>query len=70
MRAESATAGARDRGAEVRAAVVDAAPLGGDSVEVRMRRAQEAAERAREAEDRGARGRAGVAGTAPTTLGR
>ncbi len=50
--AESAAAGARDRGRKVRAAVVDAAPVGGDSVEVRMRRAQDAGERAREAEDR------------------
>jgi hypothetical protein len=50
--AESAGAGARDRGRKVKAAVVDAAPIGGDSVEVRMRRAQDAGERAREAEDR------------------
>ena len=50
--AESATAGARDRGRKVRAAVVDAAPSGGDSVDVRMKRAREAAERAREAEER------------------
>ena len=33
-------------------AVADAAPFGGDSVEIRARRAQEAAERAREAEER------------------
>jgi DNA repair exonuclease SbcCD ATPase subunit len=50
--AQSATADARDRGRKVRAAVVDAAPLGGDSVEIRMRRAQDAGERAREAEER------------------
>lgn len=49
--AESATAGARDQGRKVRAAVVDAAPIGGDSVDIRMRRAQDAGERAREAED-------------------
>jgi hypothetical protein len=50
--AESATAGARDRGRKVGAAVVDAAPVGGDSVEIRVRRAQDAGEGAREAEDR------------------
>lgn len=50
--AESATAGARDRGRKVGAAVADAVPVGGDSVEIRVRRAQDAAERAREAEDR------------------
>ncbi len=50
--AESATAGARDRGRKVRAAVVDATPVGGDSVDIRMKRAQDAGERAREAEDR------------------
>jgi colicin import membrane protein len=49
--AESATAGARDRGLKVGAAIVDAAPVGRDSVEIRVRRAQDAAERAREAED-------------------
>src|SRR5690242_2854182 len=49
---ESAATAARDRGRKVRAAVVDAAPIGGDSVEIRMRRAQEAIERARDAEDR------------------
>jgi colicin import membrane protein len=49
--AGSAAAGARDRGRKVGAAVVDAAPVGGDSVEIRVRRAQDAAERAREAED-------------------
>ena len=43
---------ARDRRRKVRAGVVDAVPFGGDSVEVRMKRAREAAERAREAEDR------------------
>jgi hypothetical protein len=50
--AESAGTGARDKGRKVKAAVVDAAPVGGDSVEVRMKRAQDAGERAREAEDR------------------
>lgn len=50
--AESATASARDKGRKVQAAVIDAAPLGGDSVETRMRRAEDAGERAREAEDR------------------
>ena len=49
---ESATAGLRDRRRKVSAAVIDAAPGGGDSVEIRMKRAQEAGERAREAEDR------------------
>ena len=48
----SATASLRDQGRKIEAAVVDAAPIGGDSVDVRIRRAQEAAERAREAEDR------------------
>ena len=43
---------ARDRGRKVGAAVVDAAPVGGDSVEIRMKRAQDAGERAREAEER------------------
>ena len=38
--AESATAGARDQGRKVSAAVVDAAPVGGDSVEIRMKRAR------------------------------
>ena len=50
--AESAAVGVRDRGRKVGAAVVDAAPVGGDSVEIRMKRAQDAAERAREAEER------------------
>jgi hypothetical protein len=50
--ADSATAGALDRGRKVGAAVIDAAPVGGDSVEIRMRRAQDATEQAREAEDR------------------
>jgi colicin import membrane protein len=49
--AGSATAGARDRGRKVRAAVVDATPVGGSSVDARMKRAREAAERAREAEE-------------------
>jgi hypothetical protein len=50
--AESAAAGARDRARGMTAAVIDAAPFGGDSIDVRMRRAEEAGERAREAEDR------------------
>jgi colicin import membrane protein len=50
--AESAAAGARDRGRKVRATVVDATPLGGDSVDIRMRRARDAAEHARDAEER------------------
>lgn len=50
--AESATAAAREQGRKVRAAVVDAAPVGGDSVDIRMKRAHDASERAREAEDR------------------
>ena len=49
-KAESAGAGVRDRGRRLRAKVVDAAPGDGNSVEIRMRRAQEASERAREAE--------------------
>jgi hypothetical protein len=49
--AEDATAGVRDRGRKVRAAVADATPVGGDSIEIRMKRAQDAAERAREAEE-------------------
>ncbi|MFZ0090482.1 MAG: hypothetical protein WAL63_13295 [Solirubrobacteraceae bacterium] len=52
--AESATAGARDQGRKVKAAVVDAAPFGGDSIDIRMRRAQDAGERARDAEERAA----------------
>jgi colicin import membrane protein len=50
--AESATAGARDRGRKLAAGIVDAAPVGGDSVELRVERARDAAARAREAEDR------------------
>src|ERR1700761_20984 len=49
--AESAATGARDRGRRFSAAVVDAAPVGGDSVEIRMRRAHDAGIRAREAEE-------------------
>ena len=52
--AESAAASARDRGRKVGAALVDSAPVSGDSVEIRVRRAQDAAERAREAENRAA----------------
>jgi colicin import membrane protein len=49
--AESAAAGARDKRRRVSAAVVDAAPIGGDSVDIRMKRARDAAERARDAEE-------------------
>src|SRR4029453_18540774 len=48
--AHSATVEARDRSRRAGAAIIDAAPLGGDSVDMRMRRAKEAAERARETE--------------------
>src|SRR5688572_9247394 len=48
----SATSGVRDQGRKLSAAVRDAAPFGGDSVDTRIKRAQEAGERAREAEDR------------------
>ena len=51
-KSEFATAGVRDRGRRLRAAITDAAPGDGNSVEVRMRRAQEASERARDAEER------------------
>jgi F0F1-type ATP synthase membrane subunit b/b' len=50
--AGSAVANARDQGRRIEAAVVDAAPFGGDSIEIKLRRAQDAAERAREAEER------------------
>ena len=50
--ADSARAGARDRRRKMSAAVVDAMPVGGDSVELRLKRARDAAERAREAEER------------------
>jgi DNA repair exonuclease SbcCD ATPase subunit len=50
--AGSAAASARDQGRKIEAAVIDAAPLGGDSVEIKLRRAQDVAERAREAEER------------------
>lgn len=48
--AESAAAGARDRGRRMTAAVADASPVG-DSIDIRMKRARDAAERAREAEE-------------------
>jgi colicin import membrane protein len=48
----TAAASVRDQGRKIGAGVVDAAPVGGDSVEIRIRRAREAADRAREAEDR------------------
>ena len=41
--AESATAGARDRGRKLTATMLDVAPIGGDSVELRLRRARDAA---------------------------
>ncbi len=50
--AESATAVARDQGRKLRAAAVEASPGGGDSVDIRMKRAHDAGERAREAEER------------------
>jgi colicin import membrane protein len=48
--AHSAAAGARDRGRQAGAALIDATPVGGDSVDIRMKRAREAAERARDVE--------------------
>jgi colicin import membrane protein len=48
---ESAATGARDRGRKMRAAAIDATPIGGDSVDARMKRARDAAARAREAEE-------------------
>lgn len=48
--AETAASGTRDRARKVRASVVDAVPVGGDSVETRLKRARAAAERAQEAE--------------------
>jgi hypothetical protein len=48
--AESAATKARHHGRRLGAAVVDAAPIGGDPVQTLMRRAKEAAEQAREAE--------------------
>jgi hypothetical protein len=50
--AGSAVESARDQGRRIEAAVIDAAPVGGDSVEIKLRRAQDAAERAREDEER------------------
>jgi colicin import membrane protein len=47
----SAASGTQDRARKVGASVLDAAPIGGDSVETRMKRARAAAERAREAEE-------------------
>ena len=41
---------ARDRGRRASAALIDAAPIGGDSVDIRMKRARDAAERSRDAE--------------------
>ena len=48
--AHSATFEARDRGRRASAALIDAVPLGGDSVDIRMKRAREAAEHARNVE--------------------
>ena len=47
----SAIADTRDRAWKVRAAVTDAAPIGGDSVDTRLKRAKAAAERAQAAEN-------------------
>jgi colicin import membrane protein len=47
----SAASGTQDRARKLGASVLDAAPIGGDSVETRMKRARAAAERAREAEE-------------------
>jgi colicin import membrane protein len=49
--AQSAASGARDRRRRASVALIDSLPVGGDSVDVRMRRAREAAERARDAEE-------------------
>ena len=67
---ESAAEGARDQRRRVSAAVVDAVPVGGDSVETRMKRAREAAERAREAEERAVEAARGVQGIARSTPAR
>ena len=56
-------------GRSASAAVVDAAPVGGDSVEIRMQRAREAAERAREARSARSKPRRSPK-TVPTTLDR
>jgi chromosome segregation ATPase len=48
---EEAAVSVRDQGRKIEAAVVDSIPVRGDSVEIRIRRAQDAAERAQEAED-------------------
>jgi hypothetical protein len=48
--AESAASKVRDQSRRLGAAVVDAAPVGGDPVQTLMRRAKESAEQAREAE--------------------
>jgi hypothetical protein len=50
--AGSAASSSRDTARRVKASVIDATPIGGDSVETRMKRARDAAERAREAEER------------------
>src|SRR5829696_4986144 len=48
---ESAAAGARDQRRRVGAAVADMTPVGGDSVEIRMKRAREAAQESKELSD-------------------
>jgi hypothetical protein len=50
--AESAAARARDQGRRLTEAVADVTAAGGDSIQIRMKRAQDAADRARDAEDR------------------
>ena len=67
-KSEAAGSGIRDRGRRVRAALVDAAPGDGNSVEVRMRRAREASERAREAEERAVEAEQEAERSTPTTL--
>jgi hypothetical protein len=48
----TAAARAREQGLRLSEAVTDAVPVGQDSIQVRMKRAQDAADRAREAEER------------------
>ena len=50
--AEAAAVRARDQGLRLSEAVSDAVPVGEDSIQVQMKRAQAAADRAREAEER------------------
>ena len=49
--AHSAVSAARDQRRRAGAALIDSVPVGGDSVDIRMKRAREAAERARDAEE-------------------